>query len=890
MGLFSHPSTDPRCATIQDIKGSFCLIVMESTYRPVIFGEWLKIRRKTLDLTQAELAHRVGCSVHALRKIESGERRPSKQLAGLIANSVEIPPEERALFIRVARGELHLDRLASPHLEAHAASIPTSQVPATHRNIPAVPTQLIGRQQELAVLNQLLRDPNCRMVTLVGPGGIGKTRLAIEAASLHKDIYSDGACFVSLASINSPSFLVPSIAGELGVMFQGQIEPRLQLINYLRPRNMLLLLDNLEHLLDGIDLLAEILESAPGVKLLLTSRERLNLQGEWVFEIHGLPVPGSINVLDPEEYSAIALFIQSAERAQADFKFQLDDLESIIHICRAVEGMPLGIELAAAWVPVLSCREIAQEIDSSLDFLATSMRDVPERQRSLRAVFNHSWNLLSKAEREILSQLAVFQGCFSRQAAELVAGASLQSLHALVTKSLVRRTDDGCYDLHEVIRQYALAHLDQLPSKSSVYDRHSDYYLSFLSDQERELKSHAQRESLQELSAEIDNLHAAWAYAVRHARFDTIRPAIRSFGSLCDIRGWLNEGINYLDLAIQELRAHSEFEHQSIVLGQALAQQGLLYFRQGKFHHAQSVLEESLSLLSPIGNPSLLTDPLIISAIILFLDGEIEQSLLRMDEGLICSRAAGDLSFEAYAVFNKGYIAGLLGNHKQAYQQMRSGLAMWRTLGDPHSIALGLNYISPTAIKLGLFDQAEAYLQESLALCTQVGDQWGLGTAYRHLGLLALASGDCDQARSDIQQSLEIFSEFITGWDVARSMIYLGETAVAARDLPEAEQTYLEVIPITMQAKAWPLLLDALVGLADVYAHTGELERACKLAAYVISNHASTQEAKDRASQLIIKSELGLPAWQSQNARQSAENQSMEDLLVDVLGEKFVPQ
>jgi transcriptional regulator with XRE-family HTH domain len=393
---------------------------MDSIDPPVFFGEWLKTRRKSLDLTQTELAERAGCSISALRKIESGERRPSKQLARLLAKSLDNPIEDLGIFVRVARGELNLERLSSP-LSSPILDSRSSPQPLTPAiNLPVMPTPLIGREPELAGLGNLMDDPQCRLLTLVGPGGIGKTHLALEVACRHQDLFPERACFVSLASLSSPTYLVPAIADALGFSFQGQVEPRLQLNNYLRSKEMLLVLDNAEHLLDGVDLFVELLEDAPGVKLLVTSRERLNLQGEWVFEIQGLPVPISLKDAHAEEYSSVGLFVESARRAKVSFEVRAEEWPDVVRICQMVEGMPLGVELAAAWVPVLTCNEIAQEIESSLDFLTTSMRDVPRRQRSLRATFNHSWRLLSADERDLLSRLAIFQGGFQRETAEQV--------------------------------------------------------------------------------------------------------------------------------------------------------------------------------------------------------------------------------------------------------------------------------------------------------------------------------------------------------------------------------------------------------------------------------------------------------------------------------------
>jgi transcriptional regulator with XRE-family HTH domain len=245
---------------------------MEHTYS---FGDWVRQRRTALDLTRVELSQRAGCSVSALRKIEADERRPSKQLAALLANGLGITPDERPAFIKAARGQLRVDRLGPPAFYP----IPEHKPSAPLVNLPVPPTPLIGRESELATMGQLLGDLQCRLLTVVGPGGIGKTRLAIEAASRHQDRFPDGACFVSLAALNSSAFLVPAIADSLGFVFQGQVDPRLQLLNYLRAKEALLVLDNAEHLLDGVGLFGELLTRAPGLKLLVTSRERLNLQG-----------------------------------------------------------------------------------------------------------------------------------------------------------------------------------------------------------------------------------------------------------------------------------------------------------------------------------------------------------------------------------------------------------------------------------------------------------------------------------------------------------------------------------------------------------------------------------------------------------------------------------
>ncbi len=843
------------------------------------FGEWLRQRRETLDLTRVELAQRAGCSVSTLRKIETDQRRPSKQLSELLADCLGIASDERAAFIKAARGQLRVERLGPPSL----AFGPRHKPSAPLFNLPSPPTPLVGRESELAELGQLLRAPQCRLLTVAGPGGIGKTRLAIEIASRHRDLFPDGGCFASLASLNTSAFLVPAIANALGFAFQGQIDPRTQLLNHLRAKQALLVLDNVEHLLDGVGLFGELLTRAPGVKLLVTSRERLNLQGEWVFEIQGLPVPPTVQIETVEDYSAVALFVQSARRAQASFELRAEARSSLVRICQMVDGMPLGIELAAAWVPVLSCQEIAQEIERSLDFLATTMRDVPERQRSLRAAFDHSWSLLAANEREILSRLAIFQGGFEREAAEHVAGATLPSLLRLASKSLVRRAEGGRYDLHEVVRQYALSHLAEDPQGEAARDRHCDFYLALLRDREMALKSAAQRDALRELTAEIDNVRTAWTWAVKREKFVLLEQALRCFGWLYEMRGWFREGLEQVERVVQALRARPEDEERQKVLGQALAQQGLLFFRQGRHSGAQSRFEESLSILRPIGDPALLVDPLIFYGIVMFLWGEIARSQSLLDEGLACARAARDQWFAAYALYNQGYIAALLGRYTDGYEQMLAGLAMWRELGDPRYTALGLNFISPAAIKLGHYEEAQAFLQESLALCTQVGDRWGIGTAYRYLGLCALAQGDIAAAQALIQKSLDLFTEFVTGWDIVLSLVYLGEAKAAAGDVSEARLIFLDALRLAMEAQVTPLALDALTGLAYLQARAGEAERALELSICVLSHAASTHEAKARAEGLRAQLESQMTPQQIEAVRAQTQARSLDALVKELL-------
>jgi predicted ATPase/DNA-binding XRE family transcriptional regulator len=855
---------------------------MESTNRPVIFGEWLKIRRRSLDLTQAELAQRAGCSVHALRKIESGERRPSKQLAGLLANSLEIQPDQRTLFIKVARGELNLERLPSP-FSGRAARTPDKSEPVQNiSKMPEALPPLVGRDQELNALGQLLNDPQCQLLTVVGPGGIGKTRLAIEIASRQPDLFPDGIFFVPLASLKSSTYLVPAIADALDYKFQGHVEPRIQLLNHLRGRHSLIVIDNFEHLLDGVELLAEILVQSPWLKLFATSRERLLLRSEWVFEIEGLSVPPSNEIHRAEEFSAVSLFIQSARRAQTGFILSEEELPCVVHICQMVEGMPLGIELAAAWVSVLTCSEIAHEIDRGLDFLSSSMRDVPERQRSLQAAFDHSWNLLSEDEQRILTHLTVFHGGFDRKAAEQVAEAELRFLLALVSKSLVRRTENGRFDLHEVIRQFAQSHLEEDSSSDEIHNRYSNYYLTLLETCEEALKGATQREAMRELTKEIDNLRAAWKWAVKQGNYPLIMQVVPGLGRLYEIGGWLREGVEQFEPVVKALRSKQGDEQCQKLLGIVLVQQGLLFFRRGEFDEAQTRLAGSLEILRPLGDQVLLSDPLVIWGTISHLFGEFDQAVSQLDEGLACAQAAGDRWSEAYALINQGYVASLLGHYNEGYEQMMAGLAIFREIGDPQYTALSLNFLTPTLIHLERYEQADAGLHESIRLCEKVGDRWGSGSAHRFLGLLKLTMGEISEAQTLFHKSLEFFVDFTTGWDIVLSLEYLGDAALAVGDFSEANRYYREALPLGIEAKAIPLVMDILLGLSHLGVQDGMFERAIRLASFVSRNPSSTQDTKQRAQQLIATSGSQLTTHQRKSILGWLEGQTPGKIMAEI--------
>jgi predicted ATPase/DNA-binding XRE family transcriptional regulator len=848
----------------------------------VSFGEWLAQRRRALGLTRSELAACAGCSVSALRKIEADDRRPSRQLAALLAGCLRIPAEELPAFLDAARGARLVERLGAP---VRAAS---------HRptwNLPAPTTPLIGREAERATLSQLLADPGCRLLTLVGPGGIGKTRLALETACLQWEAFPGGVFFASFAATGSPEFLEAVIAQAVGLNFSGPAEPRTQLVNYLRNKQVLLLLDNLEHLLEGAGLLVELLTQAPGVKLLVTSRERLELQGEWVFEVQGLPLPPDDQVQGPEGYSAVELFVQRARQTSSNLELTEADWPSVVRICRLVEGMPLAIELAAAWLHLLSCREIAWEIEQGLDILATTRRDVPDRHRSLRAVFDHSWKLLSTAEQESLKRLSLFQGGFSRQAAREVAGASLPLLSSLASKSLVRREAAGRYSLHELVRQYAAGRLaEDAEAEAVTRDRHSIYYTDRVAQLEGTLKGAQQLEALAEMDLEMGNIRAAWQWAVREGRLLAARKPIRAFWSFYDIRGRFQEAEAAFAWAAEVLDRASTVNRQADPAAELLvlrsyvrAQQGWFSLRVGRFAEAHALLRPALIVLRSARADPELVDALQHAGALARLTGDYARSREFFQEMHCLSLKNGDVWNATIAEGNIGLAAQAVGDYEEARARMGATVVAFRELGDERMLAVSLHFLGEVHGALRAYDDAHACLQESLAFSCSIGDRWIHAMTLRVLGKVACASGAPAEAVSHFRVSLALAREIGEHWNMLQALNGLGSATLALGECAESRAAFTEALTMAWEMRALPDLLEAVTGISRWRMHEGSPEAAVGPVYFVLDHPAATKQTKETAHELWSELERRLTAAQLEEAQANAQHLSLEAIVESIL-------
>jgi predicted ATPase len=632
---------------------------------------------------------------------------------------------------------------------------PVPVAAATPHHLPPQPTPLVGRGAELAAIVQRLADPECRLLTLVGPGGIGKTRLAIAAATrlLSDRQFPGGIHFVPLAALDTAEFLAAAIAEPLNLDLHSGEATEEQLLRHLAhlPHPTLLVLDNFEQLVAGAGLLADLAARAPALTVLVTSRERLNVRAEWALDVGGLAFPDWLAPDAPlENYGAVRLFVQTATRMDADFALTRDNAPHVLHICQMLAGMPLGLELAASWVRMLSSREIAHEIDASHAFLATSLRDVPARHRSLTAVFDQSWRLLSPAEQGVFRALSVFRGGFTLEAAQQVASGLLPVLAALADKSMLRRNNEGRYELHELLRQYGGERLQESGEMEQARDRHLVFFLALAEQAEPQLQGEQQARWMQALNDEAGNLRAALGWSLDAGRTETGLRLTATLGLYWYMRSHLYD--ESADWLARTLAAASRAS-QSAIRAKALLWLGQFAHFSEDDAAGRTALEQCLALFRALGDMIGAADSLLCLADIAAYKGSrpvaaalYAEARAAYEQGLPALRARGDLWTLARSLNYLGEIARSDDDHAAAQHFYEDSLAIRRTLGDQRGVAVTLFNLGQVLLRQGDERRAAQHYQESLAVSRTLGDLRGVADCLVGLGGVADSAGQPERA------------------------------------------------------------------------------------------------------------------------------------------------
>jgi predicted ATPase/DNA-binding CsgD family transcriptional regulator len=755
-------------------------------------------------------------------------------------------------YVRQVYGKLGVENQHQAVARARALGLLEAEKTPAGRprySLPVQTTPFVGRMQEISAIAGLLANPDVRLVTLLGPGGMGKTRLALEigwrlvepeAFGTPWVAFPDGVYFVPLQPVTTPDNMLWAVAEAVDFPFQSDGRtPQQQLLDFFREKRLLLVMDNFEHLLDGTPLVSAILQAAPGVQVLVTSRETLNLNAETVCSLEGLPFPEQME--NTPDYDAARLFVQGAQRACGDFALQPDDLPSLARICSLVEGMPLAILLAAAWVEVLSVHEIAEEIARSIDFLTAEMRDAPRRQWSIRAVFESTWERLSEAERDVFKRLSVFRSGCTRQAAQAVTGASLPVLQALVNKAVLSRTPRGRYEIHELLRQYAEDRLVAEGEADAAHDAHCAYYAKFMHARRTDLKGgDRQLQAFDEIEADFKNVQESWLWAIEQQHSEDLKQMEWELSRFLVGRGRLVEGLELFQPA-------SKVEGDRSLIGRIMARCGFLCYQLGHRQQGEDWSLQSLAVAHETGDDSLVAFTLRELA---GAAGDIHHDFVRahqmVDESLALYQTLGDVADVAVSLFYKGYIAAMQGDILSALSYTQETLKRAQAIGDQCAAASALLNIGGLYTDLGEYQQALDNLEKSLAifhasrgLRARALALDGIGVATAMLGDYTTALERCEEALNLAQELGLLFLTAMTLQDVA-SILSL------RRRYDEAKQRIAECC-LVLQSVEVPRAQWGLPAVqAQMAYRRGEYPEACRLAQaaldYAQAHHLAVEE------------------------------------------------
>lgn len=850
-----------------------------------------------------ELAHRQRIRILAKRGERSLALAAFERCRSVLAEDLGISPEPATLALheRLVRGEsIHA---AGEQVVIGAASPAASNIEGNVENNTAgdtisdtasdtVPkhnllqqlTPFIGRERELNQLRERLQRPAYRLLSIVGPGGIGKSRLAQQVGIQHLTDFHDGVYFISLAQVQTIESIPLSIAEALGLSFTA-VQESLdeQLFRLIGNKRMLLLLDNFEHLIDGVDLLLALLQKTPNVVLIVTSRERFNVQVEDLFTLRGLPVPNAeVEHSAAARFDSVRLFVDRAHRLDKRFKLTPQQLPHVVRICQIVEGLPLGIELAATWIRELSCREIADELEDSLSLLQTTLRDVAPQHRGLDVVFDSSWSLLSDAEQRVLVALSIFRGSFSFEAAKQVASASTLLIAQLCYKSLLRHAGSRRYDMHEMVRQFSALHLTAQPQEhKDTQRRHSAFFLRFVHERMARLNGPNPQSAQIEIQLELDNIRAAWQTALDQSAsgenvgdcIDGLSKATPGLAQFYLTAGLLREGATRFGQALKQLSHLLDYSDPAAVGIDQLRLHLLLAHGHFQITLAQldegiASLQQALALAHTLGDAYGQSQSYLLWGYALKQKGESSRCCSYLQQALDLARQVGDIAQEGKALRYLGVVLDDLGQHEQAREMLQRALVIQQAqqnLNEEQTAALYLgvqaaglseyqmstyyfslaldrvqrvnnrsleariqNATGFTTAALGDLDAALPYHERSRAIAHEIGEVIQESHALHNLCTVERKRGNLTIAETYGREALRLAEGGVLSETAAYAWLHLGYVWGEQQKHAQALEAFHRSHALWLKQKRQSFAIEALAGVAEMSFHTGDRAAAAR--------------------------------------------------------------
>jgi serine/threonine protein kinase/tetratricopeptide (TPR) repeat protein len=782
-------------------------------------------------------------------------------LIDLVYRMLERDPQSRITSVRRVGTELEdiLYGRTSKQVDIKRFNTPTPSPNTRHlHNLPAQTTPFVGRSNEIQAIKDLLLNVDNRLVTILAPGGMGKTRLSLAAAEACFDAYPDGIHFVELAPLSDTDSIITTIGDELGYIFQTDGRELVQqVIDFLHNKTALLILDNYEHLTEGAYLTSDLLKGAPNLNILVTSRQRLSQMGETLYHLSGMDFPKWKTTEDALTYGSVQLFLQSAKRIQPEFELTDDNLNDVAQICKLVQGMPLGILLSASWLGMLSPSEVAEEIAGGIDFFETDEIGLPDRQRSIRVVFDYSWASITHSEQDVFMRLSVFRGGFTREAAQAVANANLRVLMSLLNKSLIRRNSEtGRYEVHELLRQYGAEKLTTSPEAVAIaQNAHGLYYMKLIASNSEHLNGSNQLKVINEFSTESENLRVAWGWAIKNNQLQLILGAGNSYSIYHNYHNHYNAGRNEMYRAIQHVEQQAEDALQGTALAELLAGHAWLSIRLGQFDLAYSHFERCIELRAKYNASSygFTTDGLSGLSLISGMRGHHDEAIrlgLQSYEGNIARSDRVNPIMTCYVLVSTYFAQGL---YQEALQYAEEAKSHAEHAGNDWFLALILNDLGRINRVLNNYDQAKIYHTTAYDIGVRFGDYGGMANALNHLATIAYHQTDFDQAHEHYKRCREIYEQNGDSAGLTFALLGLGRIASHQEDDNNAEDYLRLALRASMTTNLIPLQLSVITAMSRLLLKKNILDLCYRVLSMAINHPSIESENQDEARVLLAQ-------------------------------------